>query len=214
MSVLIRNGRIVTAADDYVADLYIEDETITPDRRVARHAGRQGDRRGGQVRAAGLRRSAHASRHAVRRDGDDRRRRIRADFRSVRRHHVPRRLRHPAPGAHVRTGPRGVARKGERQAGDRHGLPHGGHRSRERRDARGARLAARPGHYVVQALHGLQGRADGRRRDALPHDGGRGEDGCARDGARRERRRDRRSREAGARGRSHGAALPRAHTPA
>jgi dihydropyrimidinase len=29
MSVLIRNGRVVTAADDYAADLYIEDETIT-----------------------------------------------------------------------------------------------------------------------------------------------------------------------------------------
>ena len=29
MSVLISGGRIVTAADDYVADLYIEDETIT-----------------------------------------------------------------------------------------------------------------------------------------------------------------------------------------
>src|SRR6266536_2827460 len=29
MSVLIHGGRVVTAADDYVADLYIEDETIT-----------------------------------------------------------------------------------------------------------------------------------------------------------------------------------------
>jgi dihydropyrimidinase len=29
MSVLIRGGRIVTAADDYVADLYVENETIT-----------------------------------------------------------------------------------------------------------------------------------------------------------------------------------------
>ncbi len=29
MSVLIRNGRVVTAADDYVADIYVEDETIT-----------------------------------------------------------------------------------------------------------------------------------------------------------------------------------------
>jgi dihydropyrimidinase len=29
MSVLIRNGRVVTAADDYVADLYVEDEAIT-----------------------------------------------------------------------------------------------------------------------------------------------------------------------------------------
>ena len=29
MSVLIRGGRVVTAADDYVADLFVEDETIT-----------------------------------------------------------------------------------------------------------------------------------------------------------------------------------------
>src|SRR3954463_1030698 len=29
MSVLIKGGRIVTAADDYVADVYIEDETVT-----------------------------------------------------------------------------------------------------------------------------------------------------------------------------------------
>src|SRR4249920_2501102 len=29
MSVLIKNGRIVTAADDYVADIYVEDETVT-----------------------------------------------------------------------------------------------------------------------------------------------------------------------------------------
>ena len=28
MSVLIRNGRIVTAADDYVADIFMEGETI------------------------------------------------------------------------------------------------------------------------------------------------------------------------------------------
>src|SRR5689334_10597771 len=29
MSVLIKGGRVVTAADDYVADVYIEDETVT-----------------------------------------------------------------------------------------------------------------------------------------------------------------------------------------
>ena len=29
MSVLIKGGRIVTAADDYVADVYVEDETVT-----------------------------------------------------------------------------------------------------------------------------------------------------------------------------------------
>ena len=29
MSVLIQGGRIITASDDYVADVYIEDETVT-----------------------------------------------------------------------------------------------------------------------------------------------------------------------------------------
>jgi dihydropyrimidinase len=29
MSVLIKGGRIITTADDYVADIYIEDETVT-----------------------------------------------------------------------------------------------------------------------------------------------------------------------------------------
>ena len=71
------------------------------------------------------------------------------------------------------------------------------------RDARGAGVAARPGHHLVQALHGVQGRADGRRRDALQDDGGRRRDRRARDGARRERRRDRRARQAGARRREH-----------
>ena len=28
MSVLIKNGRIVTASDDYVADIYVEGESI------------------------------------------------------------------------------------------------------------------------------------------------------------------------------------------
>src|SRR5213083_841396 len=29
MSVLIKGGRVITAADDYVADIYVEDETVT-----------------------------------------------------------------------------------------------------------------------------------------------------------------------------------------
>ena len=29
MSLLITNGRVITASDDYVADIYVEDETIT-----------------------------------------------------------------------------------------------------------------------------------------------------------------------------------------
>ena len=70
------------------------------------------------------------------------------------------------------------------------------------------------GSHVVQALHGLQGRAHGRRRDAFPNDGGRRRDGRARDGARRERRRHRRPRQAGAGRREHRSALPRAHASA
>ena len=71
-----------------------------------------------------------------------------------------------------------------------------------------ARTAARAGRHLLQALHGLQGRADGRRRDTLPNDGGRGRDRRARHGARRERGRDRRAGEAGAGRRQHRAALP------
>ena len=66
----------------------------------------------------------------------------------------------------------------------------------------------------LQALHGLQGRAHGRRRDALQDDAGRGRDRRARDGARRERRRDRRARQGGARRGQHRAELPRAHAAA
>lgn len=29
MSVLIKNGRIITATDDYVADIFVEGETVT-----------------------------------------------------------------------------------------------------------------------------------------------------------------------------------------
>ena len=36
MSVLIKGGRIVTASDDYVGDIYAENGTVTTDRPVAR----------------------------------------------------------------------------------------------------------------------------------------------------------------------------------
>ena len=29
MSVLIKGGRVITAADDYVGDVYVEDETVS-----------------------------------------------------------------------------------------------------------------------------------------------------------------------------------------
>ena len=76
------------------------------------------------------------------------------------------------------------------------------------------RRAPRAGRDVLQALHGVQGRAHGRRRDALPVDAGRGRLGRARDGPRRERRRDRRARQGCACGRPYRAALARADPPA
>ena len=117
-------------------------------------------------------------------------------------------------GSDVRRGARGLAREGERQDADRLRLPHRRHRPRERGAARGARDAAGAGHHLVQALHGVQERPSGRRRDAVPGDGGRRGERRARHGACRERGRDRRPRARGARARRHGADPPRAHAAA
>ena len=48
--------------------------------------------------------------------------------------------------------------KRDGQRDHRQRLPHRRHRSRERRHARGARDASRAGSHLLQALHGVQGR--------------------------------------------------------
>ena len=104
MSVLIKGGRVITAADDYVADVFVEGERISL---IGESLDVAADRvidATRQVRPAGLRRPAHASRHAVRRHGHDRRRRVGPDLGRVRRHDLPRRLLHPA--ARARPSPR------------------------------------------------------------------------------------------------------------
>ena len=214
MSVLIKGGRVITAADDYVADIFVENERISLIGESLDVAADTRDRRVRALRAPGRGRSAHAPRHAVRRHDDDRRRRVGPAGGGARRHHLPRRLLHPGAGHELRRRARRLEVEGRRQAGDRHGLPHRRHRPEGGRLARGAGDAARPGHHLVQALHGLQGRADGRRRDALQDDGGRRRDGRARDGARRERRRDRRARQEGARRGEDRAQVPRPHPAA
>ena len=196
MSVLIKNGRIVTAADDYVADVYVEDETVTLIGESLDHAADKVIDATGKYVLPGMRRPAHAPGHALRRHGHDRRLRVRPGVRRVRRHHLPRRLRDPAAGLDLRRDARALAREARGQGADRQRLPHRRHRPARGRHARGARRPARPGRHLVQAVHGLQGRAHGRRRDALPDDGGRGRERRARDGARGERRRDRRARQA------------------
>ena len=49
MSVLIKGGRIITAADDYVADVFVENGTISMIGRSLDVVGRQGDRRDREV---------------------------------------------------------------------------------------------------------------------------------------------------------------------
>ena len=152
------------------------------DRRRPRRRRRPHHRRGRQVRPAGLHRPAHASRHAVRRHGHDRRLRVRPGLGGLWRDHVPRRLLHPGQGPDLRRGARGLARQGQRQDPDRLRLPHRRHRPRRGRHAGGARHAAGAGRHLLQALHGVQGRPAGRRRDALPRDAGRRGERRARDG--------------------------------
>ena len=146
MSVLIKGGRVITAADDYVADILVEDERISLIGESLDVAADTRDRRVRQVRAAGRGRPAHAPRHAVRRHGHDRRRRVGPAGGGARRHddcHVDFCIQ--APGTSFARRARRLEVEGRRQAGDRHGLPHRGHRPEGGRLARGARVAARPG---------------------------------------------------------------------
>ena len=98
MSVLIKGGRIVTAADDYVADVFVDGERISLIGESLDVAADHVIDASGKHVLPGLHRPAHASRHAVRRHDDDRRRPVGPHRRRVRRHDVPRRLRHPVAG--------------------------------------------------------------------------------------------------------------------
>ena len=195
MSVLIKGGRIVTAADDYVGDVYAESETVTLIGRVARRRGRQGDRRDRKDRHARRDRPAHAPRDGVRGHRHVRRLHVRHRVRSVRRYDDAGRLLRPGARQQLSRGAGNYHEKIERAKPVIDVGAHiGDHRSSKRRIARRPRDDPGRGRDVVQALHGLQGRRDGRRRDALQDDAGCARYGCARDGARRERRRDRRPR--------------------
>jgi dihydropyrimidinase len=168
MSVLIKGGRIVTAADDYVADIYVEDETVTligesldqpankvieRERQVRASGGWSTRTRTSTCPSAARSRSTTSSRARPRRPSAD---------------DVPRRLHHPAAGRDVRRRARRVAREGRRQAGDRHGLPHGGHRPE--RGGTLEELATLPDEGVTsyKLFMAYKGALHGRRRDALP----------------------------------------------
>ena len=215
MSVLIKGGRVITAADDYVADIFVEDERISLIGRVARLRSRQG--RSTPTGKYVLPGAVDPHTHLDMPFGgtttiDDVESGQRAAARGGTTCHVDFCIQ--APGTsfadaladwHSKAEGKQVIDMGYHIAVT--DLKEGG--SLEE-------LASLPdqGSHVVQALHGLQGRADGRRRDALQDDGGRGRDEGARDGPRRERRRDRRARQEGARGGKDGAEVPRADAAA
>ena len=199
MSVLIKGGRVVTAADSTVADVYIEGERVSligtsldvdadividatgklvlpgaidPHTHLDMPFGGTvtiDDFTSGQTAAAFGGTTCHV------------------DFASSRR---------------ASRSPSAIDEwheKARRQGDHRLRLPHRRHRPRGGRHARGARDAPRQGRHLLQDAYGVQGRVPGRRRDAVPGDAGRLADRRARDGPRRERRRDRRARQGGGR---------------
>ena len=215
MSVLIKGGRVITAADDYVADIYIEGERITTiGESLDVSAERTIDATGKYVLPGAVDPHTHLAMPWRGETTID-------DFESGQTAAA-----FGGTTTHVDFCIQGKGQTfGEALEiwhGKRNGksiIDNGFHiaitdlASQERLDelatpARGARR------HVLQALHGLQGLADGRRRDAVPRDAGRGRQRGARDGARGERRRDRGADGRGDRRRQHDADLPRAHAPA
>ncbi len=180
------------------------------DRVGADDAGGPRDRRRGQVRAAGRHRRAHPHGHAVRRHHLRGRLRVGHHRRRLRRHHDHRGLRHPVQGPGAGRGARRVDEEGRGQGRHRLRLPHDHHgplgpgRGRDGHD--GAR-----GRHVLQALHGLPRRLHDGRREHLPRAAAHGEERRHHLHARRERRRDRRAGEEGARRGEDRAQVPRHH---
>ena len=164
MTLLIKNGTIVTATDQYVGDVFVDGEKITTIGTVADDAGRSGDRRDRQVRASRRHRRAHAPRHAVRRHDVGRRLRVRHDRGRARRHDVDRRLRDPVQGPDAAPRLGNVDEEGRGQGGHRLRLPHD-HHGADRSGGAGDGRARAPGRDVVQAVHGLSRRLHAGRRE-------------------------------------------------
>ena len=98
MSVLIKGGRIVTAADDYVGDVYVEDGASRCSARRSTSAPRRRSTPRGKIVMPGRDRPAHAHRDVLRRDDDLRRLHVRHDGGGVRRDDDADRLLHPGAG--------------------------------------------------------------------------------------------------------------------
>ena len=162
---LITNGTIVTADRSYEAEVLIADGTI---QRIGRDLGEADetiDAHGCYVMPGGIDPHTHMEMPFMGTFSSD-------DFetghprRAVGRHDhggrlLPPRARPVAPGGAARLEPEG------RQGDDRLLVPHG-HHLVGRAGVEGDGDGRRSGHQHLQALHGLQGRADGERRRDVP----------------------------------------------
>ena len=92
MSVLVKDGRIITAVDDYAADILIEGETVAAIGAVARCHGRSSHRRRRQICDPGRDRPPHAHGDALRRHRHMRRLHLGHVIGGIRRHHLADRL--------------------------------------------------------------------------------------------------------------------------
>ncbi len=210
MSLLIKNGTVVTATDKYVGDVLDRGRAHRHDRHVPVDAGRPGHRRHGQARAARRHRRAHAPGHALWRHDVGRRLRVRHHRRRLRRHDVHRRFRDSVQGPDPAPRLGDVDAQGRGQGRHRLRLPHDHHRAHRSGGDRDGR-AGGAGRHLVQAVHGLSRRVHARRREHLQ---GAAEDREKRRHhlhARRKRRRHRRAREEGAGRGQDRAEVPRAH---
>jgi dihydropyrimidinase len=173
-----QGGRVITAADDYVGDVYVEDERISLiGESLDVDADRVIDARGKYVLPGCIDPHTHLDMPfggTVTIDDVESGRRAAAFGGTT--CHVDFVIQ--PQGSTFAAAARRLEVEGRRQAGDRHGLPHGDHRPDEGGSLEELASLPEQGVTVVQALHGLQGRADGQRRDALPRDGGRRESGA------------------------------------
>ena len=164
MKTLIKNGTIVTATDTYGVKSDRRRQDLA-DRRELDAAGRQVDRREGQVRAARRHRRAHAPRHAIRRIVLRRRFQDGHDRRGARRHDVHRRLRDPGARPLLARSVGDVDGEGRGQSG----LDFGFH-DHARVDERLRRWGTwSRGRHFSKLFMAYQASSHGRRLD-LPHD--------------------------------------------
>ena len=217
MSLLIRNGRVITASDDYVADVYCENGTITaigkdlPSHRF--QADRTIDASGRYVIPGGIDVHTHLNMPfgGTTSADDFETGTIAAAFGGTT---TPRRLRDPVPRPDDAARARRLAWRRRRQGRHRLRVPHDRHRAARRRARRDGPHGPRRGHHQLQAVHGLSRRLHGGRRDDLP--GAADDRRERRPGlhARRERRRHRRARQGSAAQGRDGAEVSRADAAA